>query len=232
MNTVDSALAKNHIRMVQTAVMSASATNQVAAAHEQMVIAQRFKNAGVDEVVAVGTGSSAWPQYEQQNLSMFTPPWVATNSSELLDTMKGMTFQPQYVDNVISTSSTPPQVSIWGEPQIQRCVKIIRKAYPNDIISSPVGSSNGYATGATYLAPESACMNLGLFAAMAKAAGKDLTTSTFTKGAYSLKNVELPGTGASVSFGEGKTYPVGPLYLAKYDPNSKLLLIGSKPISG
>src|SRR6185312_8519609 len=53
MNTVDSALAKNHIRVVQTALVAASATNQVAAAQEQMVIAQRFKDAGVDEVVAV-----------------------------------------------------------------------------------------------------------------------------------------------------------------------------------
>ena len=232
MNTVHSALVKNHIRVVQTAVLSASATNQVAAAQEQMVIAQRFKNAGVDEVIAVGTGSSAWPQYEQQNLSTFTPPWVATSPSELLDTMKGMAFQPQYVDNVISTSSTPSQVSIWREPQVQRCVKIIKKAYPDDIISSPVGTSTGNPTGESYLAPESACVNLGLFVAMAKAAGKDLTTSTFRRGAYALKNVELPGSGAPVSFGEGKTYPVGPLYLARYDPNSKLLVFGSKPISG
>ena len=228
---VQTALAKNRVKVVQTAIDSAPATDQVAGAQQEQAISQRFKNAGINLVVAVGTGSSAWPQYQEQNQSTYTPPWVATNAEDLLGTMQGKTFDTQYVSNVVSTSPTPNQAAIWLEPQIKSCVSTIKKAYPSNVINSPIGQTPGDSSTNTYVAPENACINLGLFTAIVKAAGKSLTVKSFNQAGYGLKNVTLPGAGAPVSFGPGQAYALGPVYMAKYDPVGKTLAIAAKPVN-
>jgi hypothetical protein len=228
---VKSALKRDHVNVAAVAVDSAPSNDQVAAAQQQQAIAQRFRNAGVNEVVAVGTGSSSWPQYQQQNQSSYTPPWVATSEADLSGTMQGKAFDSQYVSNVISTTPYPSPSSQWNDPLIKQCVATIRKAYPSDVIQSPIGEAANDSADNTYVAPESACGNVALFAAIAKAAGKSLTTSSFTKAGFGLKNVAIPGAGGTVSFGQNQAYAKGPVFIAKYDPTTKNMVIASKSVS-
>ena len=86
---VDSALAKDHVNVVLSAIDSAPTTDGAASAQQQQIIAQKFQSAGANEVVAVGTGSASWFTYEQQNQSTFNPPWVATSWSDLDGTLTG-----------------------------------------------------------------------------------------------------------------------------------------------
>jgi hypothetical protein len=65
---------------------------------------------------------------------------------------------------------------------------------------------------------EAACINLNLFAAIAKAAGKNLTTSSFIQAGYRLRNAVIPGLLTPISFGPKRAYVVGAVYPVTYDP--------------
>jgi hypothetical protein len=223
---VDAALAKDHVRVVQSAIDSAPTTDSAASAQEQQVIAQKFQSAGANEVVAVGNGSASWPTYEQQNQSTYNPQWVATSESDLAGTLTGnKSVASTYLKNVVASSPTPSAAATWQEPAVQQCVRTIKKAYPSDSIASPIEQP----TVTTYTAPINACVQVRLFEAIAKAAPKALTTSSFTKAGYELHNVTLAGTGVPVSFAPGRAYPLGPVYLAHFDSSTGQLDIAAKP---
>jgi hypothetical protein len=228
--TVDAALAKDHVHVVQTAYDSAPATDTVAQAQQDAVIAQRFQNAGIDEVVAVGQGSAGWPLDQQANQSTYNPPWVATNYDAVYGYAIGSSVSPVYLKNVIATTPIPAATAEWKEPSIRRCVATIEKESPDDAVTSPIGQSPSDTSNQTYIAPMSACTNLGMFAAIAKAAGKTLTVSSFDKAGFGLRDVAFPGIASSVSFGPHQASADVPLYLAHYDPALKQMLIASHPL--
>jgi Periplasmic binding protein len=229
--TVDAALAKDHVRVVQTAFDSAPATDSVGQAQQDAVIAQRFQNAGIDEVVAVGQGSAGWPLDQQANQSTYNPPWVATNYNALYGFAIGSSANPVYLRNVLATTPIPAATAEWKDPLIQRCVATIEKESPGDSISSPIGQSVSDTSNQTYIAPMSACTNLAMFTAIAKAAGKNLTVSHFENAGFGLHNVTFPGIASSISFGPDQAYANVPIYLAHYDPALKQMLIASHPAS-
>jgi hypothetical protein len=70
---------------------------------------------------------------------------------------------------------------------------------------------------------ESACLNVDLFATIAKAAGKDLTWATFAHAGYALRNAAIPGSGAPVSFAPDRAYALGPVYLVTFDKAQNVL---------
>ena len=229
---VDSALAKDHVKVVQSAIDSAPTTDGAASAQQQQVIAQKFQSAGANEVVAVGTGSSSWPTYEQQNESTYNPPWIATSEPDLQGTLTGnKSADPTYLKNVVTTAPTPSPSSQWQEPAVEQCVRAIKKAYPNDAMVSPVNQPASQASVTTYTAPINSCIAFGLFEAIAKAAGKSLTTSSFTKAGYGLHNATLPGIGAPVSFAQGRAYPLGPVYIGHFDTSTGQIALAAKSAS-
>jgi hypothetical protein len=79
---------------------------------------------------------------------------------------------------------------------------------------------------------ELACTDMALFSDIAKAAGKDLTVKSFVHAGYGLKNLVLPGTGAPISFGPGRPYGLGPVYMVHYDPSTKNVAYADKSAAG
>jgi hypothetical protein len=231
LNLVRSELKKLHVNIVQSAVDSAPANDQAAADQQAQVIAQKFKDAGVNEVVAVGTGSALWPKALDQNQSSYNPNWIGTNGTDLqssIDTGGSNTVAPQYVKNMTASVPLPSYVAMWKDPAVQKCVSVIEKAYPSDPIATPTPTTPG--SGATYEAPVDACQYLGMFTKIATTAGKNLTVSSFTKAGYGLRNVSFPGVGAPVSFGPNQPAAVGAVYPVKYDAATNSLVIASTPL--
>ena len=72
---------------------------------------------------------------------------------------------------------------------------------------------------------------MALFTDIAKAAGKNLTVSSFVHAGYGLKNVLLPGANAPISFGPGRPYALGPVYMVGYNGATKALVFASKSSS-
>jgi hypothetical protein len=226
---VQSVLAKLHVPVVNTAIDSATQGDLVASNEQVQTIAQKFRSDGVNEVVAVGDGSAIWPEGLSAIQSTYNPPWVATNEDDFTGAVGG-DYRPAYLSNVVTSSPLTPPTAIWDNAGTQQCVHIIKKAYPSDQIrayGATVPESEE-----TWLSVELACTDMALFADIAKAAGKDLTVSSFVHAGYRLKNLVLPGTNAPVSFGPGRPYGLGPVYMVHYDAATKAIVYANTSATG
>lgn len=219
---VQSALKKLHVDVVLNAGDSAPATDTVAVDQETNTIALRFKSAGINEVIAVGgSGPNDWARGLQDNQSTYRPPWIGTNATDIESYVASAKSGNSYLDNAMTSSPTLSGYQEWRDPAIQKCVDIVRKAFPSDPIATPANpdSPQAAAQGAdtTYSAVESACQNLAILSKIADRAGKNLTVASFTKAGYALKNVSFPGSGGPVSFGKDQPYAIGPTIILEYD---------------
>jgi hypothetical protein len=217
LRVVQSTLRSEHVPVVQTAVQDAPIGDANAYDQQFSVILQRFKEAGVSEVIAVGTGSYVWPHSLQAIQSTYNPPWVATNEGALESAvLTGSPVPSRYLTDMITSNPTPPNTLYWRTPSEQRCAQVVHRAYPTDKIKPPTNPQIG--SDESFFAVEAACISLGLFATIAKAAGKNLTTSSFIQAGYRLRNVVVPGLPAPISFEPGRPYMIGPVYMVTYDP--------------
>jgi hypothetical protein len=227
--SVQSDLAKLHVPVVTTAVDSAPQGDLAAENGQITDIAQRFQSAGVNEAVAVGDGSSIWPEGLSAIQSTYNPPWVATNESNFTGAVGGH-YSPAYLSNVVTSSPLTPPAAIWNNAGTQQCVHLIKKAYPSDQINAY--SATLPESEATFMSVELACTDMALFSDIAKAAGKNLTVASFVHAGYGLKNLLLPGAGAPLSFGPGRPYALGPVYMVHYDPATKAVVYGNRSVAG
>jgi hypothetical protein len=218
---VQTSLKSLGVRVVQSAVDGAPQDDEVATNQQAALIAQRFKLAGVNEVIAVGTGATVWPESLQANESAYLPAWIATSEPGLESAVLASSISSKYLNNVLTTSPIPSNYALWHTPAVQDCSRVVRKAYPSLKITPPTNPLTG--SDQTFYAVESACLNVDLFATIAKAAGKDLTWSSFAHAGYELRNAAIPGSGAPVSFAPGRAYALGPVYLVTFDRAKNVL---------
>jgi hypothetical protein len=134
---------------------------------------------------------------------------------------------PTYLKGLLSGTTTEPNNVAWKQPSMVRCIAGIRKAYPNDAIGSPVNAPS--TAPATWTAPEVACRNVALLAAILEAAGKYVNNATFTKGGESLRNLSIPGVAGPISFERGQQYADAPIFLVTYDALTKTAVTSSTP---
>jgi hypothetical protein len=219
--SVQSDLKKLHVDVVQMAGDDAPAADTTAVDQDTQTIALRFKSEGVNEVIAVGgSGATDWPRALDGIQSTYKPPWIATNYTSISSDIAAAKGGNPYYDNVMTSDPSPSIYQAWQDPAIQKCYKIVHKAYPSDPISPPPSPKTPAAaadsSNATYAAVVSVCATLGIVAAIADHAGKDLTVASFTKAGYGLRNVTLPGSSEPVSFGPNQPYPLGHPHLLVY----------------
>ena len=227
--SVQSDLAKLHVPVVTTAVDSAPQGDLAAENSQITVIAQKFQSDGVNEVVAVGDGSAIWPEGLSSVQSTYNPPWVAENESNFTGAVGGK-YSSTYLSNVVTSTALTPPTEIWDNAGTQQCVRTIKKAYPSDHINAFNASLPE--SEATWMSVELACTDMALFSDIAKAAGKDLTVQSFVHAGYGLKNLVLPGTDGPISFGPGRPYGLGPVYMVHYDPSTKNVAYADKSVAG
>jgi hypothetical protein len=102
---------------------------------------------------------------------------------------------------------------------------VVHKAYPTDTITPPPNPNTQVAgTDTTYQSVIEACQYMGLFTAIADAAGKNLTVASFTKAGYGLRKATIPGMGGPISFAPGQAYAVGPVTIVTYNPKTQTLV--------
>ena len=73
---------------------------------------------------------------------------------------------------------------------------------------------------------------MALFEDIAKAAGKNLTVSSFVRAGYGLRDVELPGRNVPVSFAPNRPFGLGPVYMVHYDRATKSVVYADSPTAG
>ncbi len=225
LQAVQSELKSLHVKVAQSAVDSAPTGDQSATYQDANIIAQKFHAAGVNEVVAVGTGSLVWPEALQAEQGTYNPPWVATNESSIEGAIVGSSISPIYLKNMVTSSAVLDNYRTWHQMADQQCFQIVHKAFPSDKITQPTNPIVG--SDQSFFAIQEACDNLAMFTAIAKAAGKDLTQASFIKAGYGLRNANLPEAAVPVSFAPGRPYPLGPVYLGHYDTTKKSIVFSA-----
>ncbi len=227
LKVVQTALKGLGVRVLQSAVDGAPQSDEVATNQQAALIAQRFQLAGVNEVLAVGTGATIWPEALQANQSSYIPPWVATSEPSLETAVLGASISSRYLKNVLTTSPVPSNYQIWHTPAVQKCDRVVQKAYPALKVTPPTNPLTG--SDQSFYAIEAACLNVALFTTIAKAAGKNLTSTTFAHAGYELRDAAIPGSGVPVSFGPGRAYALGPVYLVTFDTAKNVLQFADAP---
>ena len=226
---VQSALAKLHVPVVSTAVDTAPESDVAAIDAQMEPIAQRFKSAGATQVVAVGTGGAVWPGGLSNTQSTYNPPWVATVESDFNGAV-GSGDSTAYLSNVLTATALPPPAEIWNNAGTQKCVHIIKKAHPSDGIRAFNASLPE--SEQTWTSVEIACSSMALFEDIAKAAGKNLSVSSFVHAGYGLGNVMLPGGDVPISFAPNRPFGLGSVYMAHYNPATKSVVYAESPSTG
>jgi len=135
-----------------------------------------------------------------------------------------------YLANVVTSTALPPPAEIWSNTGTQQCVHVIKKAYPSDGIRA--FNARLPESEQTWTSVEIACSAMALFEDIAKAAGKNLTVSSFVHAGYGLRNVVLPGGNVPISFAPNRPFGLGPVYMAHYDTATKSVVYADSPSTG
>lgn len=214
-----------HVPVLQTAFDDTPATDTVASDQETQTIELKFQNAGVNLVIGVGgSGSTTWPRAQADLESTYKPTYIASSESSFISYVDSTAGKNPYLQYDLAATSAPTLYQQWKDPAIQKCVAAVKKAYPSDEITTPVNPATTIqGNDTTFTSPIEACQYLGLFAAIADKAGKNLTVASFTKAGEELKNVEIPGLG-TVSIAPGQQYIVGPISIVHYDAQTQTLV--------
>ena len=196
----------------ETAFNDAPESDVQAANAQDTVIAQRFKNAGVDVVIDAGQyiPGAAWDAagYHPSIYTLETGNIAAgafTNPFGTFPIVAGL-------------SASAESGSEFKSKSFQHCVEVWEKASGKKIQTVLEEDKAGKSSGNTAL--QIACSALQIFVEGAKAAGTNLTNETLTAGIESLGKIELPNT-LVASFGPDKLDGQDLFQLQKFDPTWK-----------
>src|SRR4029453_16921735 len=111
----------------------------------------------------------------------------------------------------------------FNEPGLQECLKVVTKATGYQMFDSVPTGQPDYEQGA-----EIACRATALFAGLAKAAGKKLTTESCAKAAAKAGPLEIPGSGKVTYDKKTHTFQQ-PVYIYRFDPTTKATVRDPEP---
>jgi ABC-type branched-subunit amino acid transport system substrate-binding protein len=203
---------KQHKLSGETAIIDAPSSDPVANVQQATTIMERFKSDGVKTVLLVGGAVTA--VVNALSKSDYRPRLVANNARNLASTASNPSTDPSVVKTAISADSG----FIFSDPALKQCFATIEKKTGNKIVENVPQGQPQYRVSA-----QTACEYIGLFATLAKAAGKNLTTDSFGKAIAKLKTVTVPGLGTITSQPQTHTYSL-PMFIYRYDPTLKRLV--------
>ena len=223
-NLVLPVLHREGVDVVQTAVNSVPDTDTAAQVQEYGTIAQRFQSAGADVVVSVGNSGNGFPSALQSTQSTYRPRIVATDYTDLDAYVSNKAGYTQSIlKDAVTAGGIPPASIWWNDPTMKRCFATIQAAEPSAVINNPVTATAS--TPVTWTAPQTACVQVALFADILKAAGKTLTNKTFASGAATLTHLTLPGGGGTFNFSSGHNDGNGPVFVYQWSPTKNTLAL-------
>ncbi len=208
-------LKKLKVKVVQTAINGVPDSDQAATNSEMGVIAEKFKAAGANVVIAVGDAGVSWPEALQNNQSTYLPRLIVPDQPDFETVVSSkVNYTGAELDDALVAGGAPPQAVEWNDPAMKRCVATVQAAEPKAVINNPITASAS--TPVTWHAPETACQQMALFEDIVKAAGKSLNNATFNRGGQSLTHLTLPGGGGIYDFGPGHRDGDGPVFIYEW----------------
>ena len=144
------------------------------------MIAQRFKQSGINVVVGVGTGAVGWEQGLSDNQSTYIPHLVATNYSDFAGAVSAKGGNnPTYLKNAITATTGPLSAGLLERSRRSEMREHDREGVSFDGDRGPDRYSCRAPT--TWVAAENTCQDFAMLVDIAKAAGKHLTARASRK---------------------------------------------------
>lgn len=199
------------IEPVDTAILDAPQDDIAAQNQATAVIAERFSSQGIDTVLVVGSaavplGNGLAPLDYRAKL-LFTSRFAVDGYTSGIDPDLSL-FEGAVLGSIDN--------GVFGEPAMQDCIGVLEEAGITGIVD-PETLEPGDPS--PFVAAQTACRNVGLFAAIAEAAGPELNYGTFAAAGEDLGATHLPGAEDDYTFGP---YPALdgdlPMYLFDWDP--------------
>jgi hypothetical protein len=184
------------IEPVDTAVLDAPADDVTAQNAAVGVIAERFRSAGIDQVLIIGSGGLTWAN-GIQSLD-YRPQLLVTDKGSI----DAFTSTPgdhdlSFLDDAVGGSIDVAPPDAYDTPEMQDCLAVQEAAgYPSpDPATLPVEDQGEVA--AAFVS----CGNVALFRAIVEGAGEDLNYGTLEQAGEQLGELRLPGKPDPYHFG-------------------------------
>jgi len=209
------ALKRNHVNG-PVAIITATTGDAVATEQQAGVIATKFQSEGINKVVLVGTSALQFAEaLEQTN---YRPRLIDPNYASL----SAYVQNPGNTLDVAATSIGAYNAPNFHDPALQQCFQVVTRATGYKIQQVAGPGQPDYGSSATI-----ACASVGLFAAIARAAGRNLTVASFGQapqhGAFTI-----PGYG-TISYNPTTHSFNTPIFIYRYNPALKALVPDAKP---
>ena len=210
------ALKKNKVS--PTVAINSAPTGDIPAGEaETDTILERFKADGVKTILAVGGAITLVAQRLAK--TDYRPRLVATNQGAF----SAYINTPGGDKSVLKDAITGGPGFAYDDPTLTKCRDAVAKATGKTMVEFPEVGAPSYRTSA-----DTACRYVALFAELATAAGKKLTTASFGKAAQKAGSVTVPGSGSIAYEPDTHTF-AQPVYLARYEPAQQRLVTDTEP---
>jgi ABC-type branched-subunit amino acid transport system substrate-binding protein len=212
------ALKRNNVKAT-SAVIDAPTSDVVAGQQQADAIVERFKTDKITTVLAVSSAVVGIGQALAK--TNYRPRLVATHDSPYEAYVRQKDSDPTVLRNSISANTGVE----FNDPALQKCFGVVEQVTGNKIVEQAAEGQPEYRVSA-----QTACRDIALFAALGKAAGKNLTVESFGKAINKLGPVEIPGSG-TITY-DPKTHSFKqPIFIYRYDPATKLTAQDEKPLA-
>ena len=214
-DVVKQALARNKVKGT-VANITATTGDSVATEQQAGVIAERFRTQGINKVLMIGTSTLQFANALTK--TDYRPRLIVLNIANL----RAFVQNPGSALEVAEKAIGAAPATQFHEPALQKCFKVVTKATGYKIKETVTTGEPDYVDSA-----EIACRSIALFAAIARAAGKNLTVKSFAK-APEKGPLRIPGSG-DVTY-DAKTHSfVQPVFIWRYDPKTKTVVADDQP---
>lgn len=184
------------IEPLDTAVLDAPADDVAAQNAAVGVIAERFRTAGVEQVLIMGSGGITWANGVEA--TDYRPQLLLVDKGPLDSFVQDEAGRDlSILDDALGASIVPPPEDAFDEPAMQECLAIQEAAGYVTLDPATLSPQEQGTVAAAFIS----CGNVALFRAIAEAAGPDLNYGTFQTAGEGLGEVTLPGATEPYNFG-------------------------------
>jgi hypothetical protein len=189
------ALEEAGVEPAETAVLDAPPDDVAAQNAAVGVIAERFRSAGVDQVLIIGSGGITWAN-GVQSLD-YRPQLLITDKGPIDAFTASPGADVSLLEGAIGGSLDVPPADSYDTPEIQECLAVQEAAgYPSpDPATLPTERQGEVA--AAFIS----CANVAFFRAIVEGAGDDLNYGSLQQSGEQLGEFTIPGKPEPYHFG-------------------------------
>jgi Periplasmic binding protein len=196
-DSIEPLLADLDVKPAEVAIIDAPPGDTVVTTANAAVVAERFQSSGIDTVLVVGTGASAWS--DGLETTSYRPQNRYAGMNELLSWINDAAGNDLSVlEGAVTGGPFGPKPDQWALPSMQKCLDVLDEAGIS--VPEPAAGQVPSGTPQPFVSAATGCNNMALVEALFDAAGKDLNYATLRAAGDGLE-VQMPAWKDPMTYG-------------------------------